>query len=164
MNENKVDVVISGAGPNGLLVAGELALAGVRPVVLEQLPEPSEELKANGIVGQANRVLDLRGLYRTLSGTDEAPEPMSGYIFAGMQVPFVDVVNNPMYGMLIQQPRVVRDLVNWVQGLGVEIRWGHALLDLAQVSDGVVVDVAHLRATTGCRLPTSSAPTVAAVR
>ncbi|TPW95782.1 FAD-dependent monooxygenase [Mycolicibacterium fortuitum] len=142
MNENKVDVVISGAGPNGLLVAGELALAGVRPVVLEQLPEPSEELKANGIVGQANRVLDLRGLYRTLSGTDEAPEPMSGYIFAGMQVPFVDVENNPMYGMLIQQPRVVRDLVNWVRGLGVEIRWGHALLDLAQVSDGVVVDVA----------------------
>lgn len=130
MKENNVDVVISGAGPNGLLVAGELALAGVRPVVLEQLPEPSEELKANGIVGQANRVLDLRGLYRTLSGTDDAPEPMGGYIFAGMQVPFADVVDNPMYGMLIQQPKVVRQLVDWVQGLGVEIRWGHELVDL----------------------------------
>lgn len=35
---DQIDVVISGAGPNGLLVAGELALAGVRPVVLEQLP------------------------------------------------------------------------------------------------------------------------------
>ncbi len=61
---DQVDVVISGAGPNGLLVAGELALAGSRPVVLEQLAEPSPELKANGIVGQANRVLDLRGLYQ----------------------------------------------------------------------------------------------------
>lgn len=140
--KDQVDVVISGAGPNGLLVAGELALAGVRPVVLEQLAEPSPELKANGIVGQANRVLDLRGLYRTLSGSDEAPEPMGGYIFAGMQVPFVDVVDNPMYGMWIQQPTVVRQLVEWVQGLGVEIRWGHELVDLQQESDGVTVEVA----------------------
>ncbi|MGV0734798.1 FAD-dependent monooxygenase [Mycobacterium syngnathidarum] len=141
MNENNVDVVISGAGPNGLLVAGELALAGVRPVVLEQLPEPSAELKANGIVGQANRVLDLRGLYGELSGTGAAPEPMAGYIFAGMQVPFVDVVDNPMYGMLIQQPQVVRELVDWVQGLGAEIRWGHELIDFEQGPEGVVLHV-----------------------
>lgn len=140
--KDQVDVVICGAGPNGLLVAGELALAGVRPVVLEQLPEPSPELKANGIVGQANRVLDLRGLYRTLSGSGEAPQPMGGYIFAGMQVPFADVVENPMYGMVIQQPKVVRQLVDWVQGLGVEIRWGHEFVDLQQQSDGVTVDVA----------------------
>ncbi|MUL81176.1 MULTISPECIES: FAD-dependent monooxygenase [unclassified Mycolicibacterium] len=139
---DQADVVISGAGPNGLLVAGELALAGVRPVVLEQLAEPSTELKANGIVGQANRVLDLRGLYQPLSGSDEPPQPMDGYIFAGMQVPFVDVVDNPMYGMLIQQPRVVRQLVDWVQSLGVEIRWGHELIDLEQGSDGVTLDIA----------------------
>lgn len=138
---DQVDVVISGAGPNGLLVAGELALAGLRPVVLEQLAEPSPELKANGIVGQANRVLDLRGLYQTLSGSDEPPQPMDGYIFAGMQVPFTDVVDNPMYGMLIQQPRVVRELADWVQGLGAEIRWGHELTDFEQGSDGVVLDV-----------------------
>lgn len=137
----ETDVVIAGAGPNGLLVAGELALAGVRPVVLERLPEPSEELKANGIVGQANRVLDLRGLYQELSGTGQAPEPMAGYIFAGMQVPFTDVVDNPMYGMLIQQPRVVRQLVDWVQSLGVEIRWGHELVGLEQGPAGVLIDV-----------------------
>ncbi|QRY42646.1 FAD-dependent monooxygenase [Mycolicibacterium boenickei] len=139
---DQVDVVISGAGPNGLLVAGELALTGLRPVVLEQLAEPSPELKANGIVGQANRLLDLRGLYQELSGTGMPPEPMAGYIFAGMQVPFTDVVDNPMYGMLIQQPRVVRQLVDWVQGLGVEIRWGHELVALEQENAGVIVDVA----------------------
>lgn len=139
--KDQVDVVISGAGPNGLLVAGELALAGLRPVVLEQLAEPSPELKANGIVGQANRVLDLRGLYQTLSGSDEPPQQMDGYIFAGMQVPFTDVVDNPMYGMLIQQPRVVRALADWVRGLGAEIRWGHELTDLEQGSEGVVLEV-----------------------
>ncbi|MDH6196919.1 2-polyprenyl-6-methoxyphenol hydroxylase-like FAD-dependent oxidoreductase [Mycobacterium frederiksbergense] len=138
---DQTDVVICGAGPNGLLLAGELALAGVRPVVLEQLEEPSPELKANGIVGQANRVLDLRGLYQTLSGSDQPPQQMGGYIFAGMQVPFLDGVDNPMYGMVIQQPRVVRQLVDWVQGLGVEIRWGHELVELEQGSDGVTLEV-----------------------
>lgn len=36
------DVVIAGAGPNGLMLACELRLAGVRPVVLERLAEPSQ--------------------------------------------------------------------------------------------------------------------------
>ncbi|MDV3130038.1 FAD-dependent monooxygenase [Mycobacterium sp. 21AC1] len=142
MNENRADVVIAGAGPNGLLLAGELALAGVRPVVLERLPSPDIELKANGIVGQANRVLDLRGLYQRLSGSDQPPQPMDAYIFAGMQVPFVDVGDNPMYGMLIQQPRVVRDLVAWLSGLGVEIRWAHELTDIEPGADGVALTVA----------------------
>ena len=138
----KTDVVISGAGPNGLLLAGELALAGVRPVVLELLPEPSPELKANGIVGQANRALDLRGLYQKLSGSPQPPQPMNGYIFAGMQVPFADLAENPMYGMLIQQPRVVRELVDWVSDLGAEIRWGHELTGIVPRADGVAVTVA----------------------
>ena len=46
------DVVIAGAGPNGLMLACELALAGVRPVVLERDPGPTSEPKANGLVGQ----------------------------------------------------------------------------------------------------------------
>jgi 2-polyprenyl-6-methoxyphenol hydroxylase-like FAD-dependent oxidoreductase len=36
------DVIVVGAGPTGLMLAGELGLAGVRVLVLERLPQPSE--------------------------------------------------------------------------------------------------------------------------
>lgn len=63
MTDERADIVISGAGPNGLMLACELALAGMRPVVLDKLPGPSSEPKANGLVGQVVRMLDMRGLY-----------------------------------------------------------------------------------------------------
>ncbi|AKS35559.1 FAD-dependent monooxygenase [Mycolicibacterium goodii] len=138
---DRADVVIAGAGPNGLLLAGELALAGVRPVVLEQLTGPSPELRANGIVGQVHRALDMRGLYQMLTGSGAPPQPLNGYIFAGMHVPFTGVVDNPMYGMFIKQPQVVRRLADWARDLGVQIRWGHALTDVATQPGGVELDV-----------------------
>jgi 2-polyprenyl-6-methoxyphenol hydroxylase-like FAD-dependent oxidoreductase len=96
MTENRVDVVISGAGPNGLMVACELALAGVHPVVLERLLAPSDEPKANGMVGQVVRMLDMRGLYQSFTGSDEPPKPMYEWIFSGMRVPLFGMRENPM--------------------------------------------------------------------
>jgi 2-polyprenyl-6-methoxyphenol hydroxylase-like FAD-dependent oxidoreductase len=142
MPENRVDVVVAGAGPNGLMVACELALAGVRPVVLDRLPGPSDEPKANGLVGQVIRTLDIRGLYHTFSGDAEPPQPMYAWMFAGMPVPFLNVRDNPMYGLLIQQPRVVRLLDERARGLGVNVRWGHALTDVVMTADGVALTVA----------------------
>ena len=43
------DVVIAGAGPNGLMLANELGLAGIRPVVLEAMPGPNPLPRANGV-------------------------------------------------------------------------------------------------------------------
>ena len=71
-----IDVVIAGAGPNGLMLACELALAGVRPLVLERLSEPTTEQRANGLVGQVVRMLDRRGLHERLTGTADPPLPV----------------------------------------------------------------------------------------
>src|SRR3984885_9326301 len=78
------DVVIAGAGPNGLMLAGELGLAGMRPVVLEPLAGPNPQRRANGITGQAVRLLDHRGLYSVLAGTPDPPQPSPWAMFAAM--------------------------------------------------------------------------------
>jgi 2-polyprenyl-6-methoxyphenol hydroxylase-like FAD-dependent oxidoreductase len=141
MTETPHPVVISGAGPNGLLLAGELALAGVRPVVLDVLPGPSDEPKANGLVGQVIRMLDMRGLYRELGGPPFPPRPIRGYSFSGIPVPFADMADNPMYALMIPQPRLVHRLQSWARRLGADIRWGHQLTDLLPGDDGVAVSV-----------------------
>src|SRR5262245_26833786 len=56
------DVVVVGAGPTGLMLACELRLAGVRPLVVERLSAPTGLSKALGLGGRAVDLLDHRGL------------------------------------------------------------------------------------------------------
>jgi 2-polyprenyl-6-methoxyphenol hydroxylase-like FAD-dependent oxidoreductase len=144
MSETEVPVVISGAGPNGLMLACELALAGVRPVVLERLSGPSDEPKANGMIGQVVRLLDMRGLYESFSGSDEPPKPVYEWIFSGMSVPLFGIPDNPMYALMMSQPRLVRMLNERARELGVDVRWGHELIGVESRSDGVKVSVSTL--------------------
>ena len=58
----QADVVIAGGGPTGLMLASEMLLAGVEPVVLDRLPEISQVPKGNGLIGQIVPMLDYRGL------------------------------------------------------------------------------------------------------
>lgn len=140
--ESQVDVVVSGAGPNGLMVACELALGGLHPIVLDALSEPSAEPKANGLVGQVVRMLDMRGLYHEITGAAGPPTPIPNFFFSGIPVSFAGLANNPMYSLLIPQPRLVGLLAKRAQNLGVEIRWGHELTGLAQQERGVRLELA----------------------
>jgi 2-polyprenyl-6-methoxyphenol hydroxylase-like FAD-dependent oxidoreductase len=61
------DVVVVGAGPTGLLIAGDLAAAGVRVTVLEQRPEEESNLtRAFAVHARTLEALDARGLADTL--------------------------------------------------------------------------------------------------
>jgi 2-polyprenyl-6-methoxyphenol hydroxylase-like FAD-dependent oxidoreductase len=136
------DVVIAGAGPNGLMLACELGLAGVRPTVLEQLPGARTEARANGLVGQAIRMLDRRGLYERITGSTEPPEPEPAYSFGAMYLDLTVLEDNPLYMLPVPQPRLVQILAERAAEFGVEVRRGHRLADLAQDDEAVTATVA----------------------
>ncbi|MET0476203.1 MAG: FAD-dependent monooxygenase [Mycobacterium sp.] len=135
------DLVVSGAGPNGLMLACELALAGVSPIVLDKLPGPSDEPKANGLVGQVIRLLDMRGLYQAFGGADGPPATMYEWMFSGLPMNLLGVADNPLHALLIQQPRVVRLLEKRARDLGVDVRWAHEFTGVEQTANGVTVAV-----------------------
>jgi 2-polyprenyl-6-methoxyphenol hydroxylase-like FAD-dependent oxidoreductase len=137
-----IDVVIAGAGPDGLMLACELGLAGIRPVVLDPMPGPDPKPKVNRIVGQAARILDHRGLYSTLAGTAEPPKPASGYMFAGFPLEFAAVPDSQLFVVPVSQQGLVQVLTERAERYHTDIRWGHALTGFDQYDDGVTVHVA----------------------
>jgi 2-polyprenyl-6-methoxyphenol hydroxylase-like FAD-dependent oxidoreductase len=135
------DVVIAGGGPNGLMLAAELALAGIRPVVLERLTELRTEQRANGMVGQIVRMMDRRGLLQRLGSPPGPPRPAPHFMFAAYPVPFGELPDNPVYTMLTPQRRVEEVLGERAAELGAEIRRGHELAGLSQTDDAVTVEI-----------------------
>jgi 2-polyprenyl-6-methoxyphenol hydroxylase-like FAD-dependent oxidoreductase len=136
------DVVIAGAGPNGLMLACELRLAGLRPVVLERLTERSTEPRANGLVGQVVRMLDRRGLYESLAGVAGAPEPVGDFVFGALPLRLDVLEDNPLYLLGVPQIRIEEVLQERALELGVEIRRGHELAGLSQTAEAVTAQIA----------------------
>ncbi|MGW0599120.1 FAD-dependent monooxygenase [Streptomyces sp. NPDC002776] len=56
------DVIVAGAGPTGLMLAGELAMAGVRCRVVERREDRTRESRALGLHGRTMEVLNMRGV------------------------------------------------------------------------------------------------------
>jgi 2-polyprenyl-6-methoxyphenol hydroxylase-like FAD-dependent oxidoreductase len=137
-----IDVVIAGAGPNGLMLAGELALAGIRPVVFERLAEPTTEQRANGVVGQVVRMLDRRGLYERLSGDPAPPRPQPGFVFGALPLDLRGTPDNPLYTLMVPQRRIEQVLAEWAAELGAEVRRGYEVTELTQRADAVDVVLA----------------------
>jgi 2-polyprenyl-6-methoxyphenol hydroxylase-like FAD-dependent oxidoreductase len=132
----KCSVIIAGGGPNGLLMACELALAGVRSIVLERLEARSTMPKANGLVGQIVQALDYRGLFERFTGSAGPPRPAPGFQFGALALE-----DQPIYIAPVPQRRIEEILELRAIELGAEVRRGHEVVSVSQDADGVTIDV-----------------------
>src|ERR1044072_8523187 len=81
------DVIVVGAGPVGLMLAGELRLAGTRPLVVEALAAPTGQSRALTLHPRTAETLELRGLLASLLGhMPQHDQPVSSH-FAVLPVP-----------------------------------------------------------------------------
>jgi 2-polyprenyl-6-methoxyphenol hydroxylase-like FAD-dependent oxidoreductase len=136
-----LEVVVVGGGPVGLMLASELRLAGVRPVVLEQLPESGGLPKANGLVGQIVQMLDYRGLLERFGADAPFVGPTPFYQWCALWLDMRKVDASPLHVLPMPQQRLERLLEERARELGVEIRRGHELVGLSQDANGVTAKV-----------------------
>ncbi|MEU7786460.1 FAD-dependent monooxygenase [Amycolatopsis sp. NPDC049159] len=130
-------VVIAGAGPAGLMLAGELRLAGIGVVVLERLPARTGESRGLGFTARTMEVFDQRGLLRRFGEVQTSDQ---GH-FGGIPVDFGLLDGAHQAAKTIPQSATEAVLEAWAGELGADIRRGHELTGVRDDGDGVAVTV-----------------------
>jgi 2-polyprenyl-6-methoxyphenol hydroxylase-like FAD-dependent oxidoreductase len=137
----KTEVVVVGSGPTGLMLATELALAGVDVVVLEKLPERSGQSKALNLQPRSAELLHMRGL---LDGARQrALATLADGHFAGLHVPLAydRLPTRHPYQVCVPQGQVEAVLEERLAEYGIRVRYGHELVGFTQDDAGVTATV-----------------------
>jgi len=133
-------VVVAGGGPTGLMLAAELALAGVDVVVVEpRASQHVESSRAGGLYPRTLEVLDQRGVVDRFVDAGQ-PHPVMGYGQAMLDVADLPTRHNYVLGLWQRDFEPI--LAAWVEELGVPIRRGRAVGGSTQDEDGVTVELA----------------------
>ena len=134
-----VDVVVVGAGPTGLLLAGDLARAGVSCVVLERHSERSNLTRAFAVHARTLEQLDARGVADELVATG-APESQLRFL-GGHELRFPRLPSRFPYVLITPQYETERVLAARARSLGADLRYDTHVTGLARFPDRVEVIV-----------------------
>jgi 3-(3-hydroxy-phenyl)propionate hydroxylase len=135
-------VVIAGGGPTGLMLAGELALAGAGVAIVER--RASQDLvgsRAGGLHSRTIEVLDQRGIADRFLSQGRVHPAVSFHIALDMS----DLPTRHNYLLALRQKHIERLLAAWVDELGVPIYRGCEVTSFAQHPTGVDVELSDGR-------------------
>src|SRR5437868_3506862 len=131
-------VVIVGAGPTGLMLAGELALAAVDVAIVER--RASQDLagsRAGGLHARTIEILDQRGIADRFLSEGQVAQ-VQGFAFNRLDIS--DFPTRHPYGLGLWQKHFERILAGWIDELPVTFYRARGVTGFAQ--DGAGVDVA----------------------
>src|SRR3989440_12430823 len=133
------EVVIAGGGPTGLMLAGELKLAGIDVVIIERRANQHVDgSRARGLHSRAVEVLDQRGIAdRFISEGQQHPSVG----FGGISLDISDFPTRHNYLLALLQSKFEPILADWVGELGVPIMRGCEVVGFAQDDTGVDVEL-----------------------
>ena len=133
------DVIISGGGPTGMMLASELRLHNVDVLVLEKDAEPSPTVRSLGLHPRSIEIMDQRGLLERFLEQGQQYPGAAGR-FAGIEPPRPVVLDSAHdYILGIPQPVTDRLLAERAEELGAQIRRGTEVTALEQDEHGVSV-------------------------
>jgi len=130
-------VVIAGGGPTGLMLAAELALAGVDVAIVER--RASQDLpgsRAGGLHSRTIEVLDQRGVADRFLSEGQVVQVAS---FGSTRFDISDFPTRHPYALGLWQNHIERILAGWVGELAVTIYRGREVTGFAQDDAGVDV-------------------------
>jgi 3-(3-hydroxy-phenyl)propionate hydroxylase len=135
------EVTVVGSGPTGLMLAGELALAGVDVEIIERRPTPDlEGSRARGFHSRTIEIFDQRGLADRFLAEGRTAQ---GLRFGDTALDVGSVPSRHPYTLALGQSHIEQILLGWVEDLGVPIRRGLEVTGFAQDDAGVDVHLAE---------------------
>ena len=135
------DVVVVGSGPTGMMLAGELALAGVDVAIVER--RPTSQLvgsRAGGFHSRTLEILDQRGIADLFLAEGQAVQAVR---FGNTALDLSDFPTRYPHSLGLWQNHIERIMLGWVEGLGVPVRRGVEVTGFAQDDGGVDVHLAE---------------------
>ena len=134
---NHSDVLIVGAGPTGLLLAGDLVAAGVSVRVLERRTEDSNITRAFGVHARTLEQLDARGLADELIGAGAHVQRLE--LFDSISLDLGALPSRYNYLLIAPQYETEWLLQERLEQHGVTVTRGMEFTDLTQGERGVEV-------------------------
>jgi 3-(3-hydroxy-phenyl)propionate hydroxylase len=139
MRKSEHAVIIAGGGPTGLMLAGELALAGVDVAIVER--RPSHDLvghRAGGLHSRTIEIFDQRGIADRFLAEGQKVQATG---FAGVVLDIGKLPTRHPYTLGLWQTHIERILAGWVAELEVPVYRGVEVTGLMQDESGVDVEL-----------------------